>query len=71
MLADLIKSVKDAVNQPDVKNAIRDVVQPCATYVDTKIQSVTFFFQVIAILILVQCAATLFLIIMEIRRNLT
>ena len=71
MLADLIKSVKDAVNQPDVKNSIQEIVQPCATYFDTKIQSVTFFFQVIAILILVQCAATLFLIIMEIRRNLT
>lgn len=71
MLADLIKSMKDAVNQPGVKDAIQDVMQPCASYVDTKIQSVTFFFQVIAILILVQCCATLFLIIMEVRRNLT
>lgn len=71
MLVDFIRSFKDTMNQPDVKDAIRDVVQPCAAYVDTKVQSVTFFFQVIAILILVQCLATLFLIIMEIRRNIT
>ncbi|AGE57695.1 hypothetical protein ATCVNTS1_563R [Acanthocystis turfacea Chlorella virus NTS-1] len=40
-------------------------------YVDVKVKSVSFFFQVIAILILVQCMATLFLIILEIKRNIT
>ena len=70
MLADLIRSVKDTAMQPDVKEAMKDIVDPCLRYVDQKIHSVTFFFQVIAILIIIQCMATLFLILMEIRRNI-
>lgn len=70
MLADFIKSIKTTMADPNVKSALDDVMQPCMHYVDMKITSVTFFFQIIAILILVQCLATMFLIIMEIRRNL-
>jgi len=70
MLADIIRSVKDTFSDPEVKDAIKDVLDPCMKYVDVKIHSVTFFFQVIAILILLQCLATLFLIVMEIRRNI-
>ncbi|APC25722.1 hypothetical protein BST79_gp209 [Only Syngen Nebraska virus 5] len=70
MLAELINSIKTATSSPDVKNALDDIIKPCMTYVDTKVSSVTFFFQVIAILILIQCLATIFLIIMEIKRNL-
>ena len=70
MLADIIKSIKTATSEPDVKNALDDIIKPCMQYVDTKITSVTFFFQVIAILILIQCLATIFLIILEIKRNL-
>lgn len=71
MIADLIRSVKDAASQPDVKEALKDVIQPCLAYADTKINSAVFFFQVIAILILIQVMATLFLIILEIRRNIS
>ena len=70
MLAEIIHSIKTATSSPDVKNALDDIIQPCMKYVDTKVSSVTFFFQVIAILILIQCLATIFLIIMEIKRNL-
>ncbi|ABU44066.1 hypothetical protein AR158_C521L [Paramecium bursaria Chlorella virus AR158] len=70
MLADFIKSIKMAVTDPSVKSALDDIIQPCMNYVDTKITSVTFFFQIIAILILVQCLATMFLIVMEIKRNM-
>lgn len=70
MLADFIKSMKTAVSDPSVKKALDDIIQPCMNYVDTKITSVTFFFQIIAILILVQCLATMFLIVMEIKRNM-
>ncbi|AGE54983.1 hypothetical protein PBCVMA1D_596L [Paramecium bursaria Chlorella virus MA1D] len=59
-----------AVTDPSVKSALDDIIQPCMNYVDTKITSVTFFFQIIAILILVQCLATMFLIVMEIKRNM-
>lgn len=69
MLADIIRNIKETVDTPEVKNAINDAIRPCMAYVDTKIQSVTFFFQIVALLILIQCMATLFLIIMEIRRN--
>ena len=71
MIADFIRNVKETLSQEDVKSALNDVVGPCVKYVDTKVQSVSFFFQVIAILILVQCMATLFLIITEIRRNIS
>jgi len=70
MLAEFINSIKTATAEPDVKTALDDIIQPCMQYVDTKVSSVTFFFQVIAILILIQCLATIFLIIMEIKRNL-
>ena len=70
MLADIINSIKSATSEPDVKNALDDIIQPCMKYVDTKVTSVVFFFQVIAILILIQCLATIFLIIMEVKRNL-
>ena len=70
MLVDIINSIKSATSEPDVKKAINDMLDPCMAYVDTKVSSVTFFFQVIAILILIQCLATIFLIIMEIKRNL-
>jgi hypothetical protein len=71
MIADIIRNVKDALSREDVKSALNDVVEPCMKYADAKVKSVSFFFQVIAILILIQCMATLFLIIMEIRRNIT
>jgi hypothetical protein len=71
MIADIIRNLKETLSREDVKNALNDVIEPCAQYVDTRVKSVSFFFQVIAILILVQCMATLFLIIMEIRRNIT
>jgi hypothetical protein len=71
MIADIIRTLKETLSREDVKNALNDVIEPCAQYVDTRVKSVSFFFQVIAILILVQCMATLFLIIMEIRRNIT
>ncbi|AGE56323.1 hypothetical protein PBCVNEJV1_508R [Paramecium bursaria Chlorella virus NE-JV-1] len=70
MIADILKSLKDLASQPDVKEAFRDIVDPCMKYADQKIHSVTFFFQIIAIMILIQCMATLFLIILEVRRNL-
>jgi hypothetical protein len=70
MLADIIRSVKDIATQPDVKEAMKDIMDPCIKYADQKIHSVTFFFQIIAILILIQCMATLFLIVMEVRRNI-
>ena len=71
MLADIIRSVKDIATQPDVKDAMKDILDPCIKYADQKVHAATFFFQIIAILILIQCMATLFLIIMEIRRNVT
>ena len=70
MIADILKSLKDLASQQDVKEAFRDIVDPCLKYADQKIHSVTFFFQIIAIMILIQCMATLFLIILEVRRNL-
>ena len=70
MLADIIKSIKTATSSQEVKDAFDDVIKPCTAYVDTKVNSVTFFFQIIAILILIQCLATIFLIIMEIKRNI-
>ncbi|AGE56664.1 hypothetical protein ATCVNEJV2_552R [Acanthocystis turfacea Chlorella virus NE-JV-2] len=70
MIADLIRNVKEALSSEDVKTALNEVVEPCMKYVDVKVKSVSFFFQVIAILILVQCMATLFLIILEIKRNI-
>jgi hypothetical protein len=69
MLVDIIRSIKDTVSQPEVKNAMKDIIDPCMAFVDAKVHSVTFFFQLIAILILIQVMATLFLIIQEIRRN--
>jgi hypothetical protein len=71
MIADILKSVKEAVSAPDVKNALDDLVGPCIRYADQRIKSVQMLFQTIAILILIQCLATLFLIVMEIRRNIT
>jgi hypothetical protein len=69
MLADIIKSVKEAVSTPDVKSAIDELLGPCIQYADQRIKSIQMLFQVISILILIQCCAVLFLIIMEIRRN--
>jgi hypothetical protein len=70
MLAELIQSFKKMTSTKEVKEAFDDIIQPCFTYVDTKVNSITFFFQIIAILILIQCLATMFLIIMEIKRNI-
>ena len=69
MIADIIKQIKTIGNQADVKSAMNEIIEPCMTYANKKIESVVFFFQVIAILIVCQILATLFLIINEIRRN--
>lgn len=69
MIADIIKQIKAIGNQEDVKSAINEVIEPCITYANQKIEAVVFFFQIIAILIVCQILATLFLIINEIRRN--
>jgi len=69
MIADILKNIKSIGNQEDVKAAINDLIEPCVQYANKKIESVTMFFQIIAILILCQILATLFLIINEIRRN--
>jgi hypothetical protein len=69
MIAEIIKNIKEIGNQEDVKSAINEIIEPCIQYANKKIESVTIFFQIIAILILCQILATLFLIINEIRRN--
>ena len=69
MIADIIKQIKAIGNQEEVKSAINEVIEPCMAYANQKINSVVMFFQVIAVLIICQILATLFLIINEIRRN--
>ena len=69
MIADIIKQIKAIGNQAEVKSAINEVVEPCLKYANKKIESVVMFFQIIAVLIICQILATLFLIINEIRRN--
>ena len=69
MIADIIKQIKAIGNQEEVKSAVNEIIEPCMKYANQKISSVVFFFQVIAILIVCQILATLFLIINEIRRN--
>lgn len=65
MIADIIKNIKEIGNQKDVQDAL----EPCVKYINDKIKTVLMFFQVIAILIICQILATLFLTINEIRRN--
>jgi len=69
MIADIIKQIKEIGNREDVKSSFNEILEPCINYANKKIESVLFFFQVIAILIICQILATLFLIINEIRRN--
>ena len=69
MIADIIKQIKAIRNQDEVTSAINEVREPCMKYANQKIEAVVFFFQVIAVLIICQILATLFLIINEIRRN--
>ena len=69
MIADIIKQIKAIGNQEDVKSAMNEIIEPCMKYANSKIESVIMFFQIIAILIICQILATLFLIINEIRRN--
>lgn len=69
MIADIIKQIKAIGNQEEVKSAINEVIEPCIKYANKKIEAVVFFFQVIAILVICQILATLFLIINEIRRG--
>ena len=69
MIADIIKQIKEIGNREDVKSSFNEILEPCLTYANKKIESIVFFFQVIAILIVCQILATLFLIINEIRRN--
>ena len=69
MIADIIKHITAIGNQAEVKSAINEVVEPCLKYANQKIESVVMFFQIIAVLIICQILATLFLIINEIRRN--
>lgn len=71
MIADIIKNIKALGNQKDVKDALNDILEPCMKYANDKIKTVLMFFQVIAILIICQILATLFLIINEIRRNVS
>ena len=69
MIADIIKQLKAIGNQDEVKSAVNEIIEPCMAYANQKISSVVMFFQVIAVLIVCQILATLFLIINEIRRN--
>lgn len=69
MIVDIIKQIKAIGNQDEVKSAINEVIEPCINYANQKIEAVVFFFQVIAVLIICQILATLFLIINEMRRN--
>lgn len=69
MIADIIKQIKAIGNQEEVKSAINEVIEPCMKYANQKIEAVVMFFQIIAVLIICQILATLFLIINEIRRN--
>ena len=69
MIADIIKQIKAIGNQDEVKSAINEVIEPCMKYANQKIEAIVMFFQIIAVLIICQILATLFLIINEIRRN--
>ena len=69
MIADIIKQIKAIGNQDEVKSAINEVIEPCMAYANQKIEANVMFFQIIAVLIICQILATLFLIINEIRRN--
>jgi len=71
MIADILKNIKQLGNQEDVKTAINDLVNPCVKYVGDKVSSLVFFFQIIAVLIMLQVVATLVLIINEIRRSIS
>ena len=68
-----IKVTVDCIeaNKPTANNRIYSEASMLKMVEDAnkKIESVTIFFQIIAILILCQILATLFLIINEIRRN--
>jgi hypothetical protein len=69
MIADIIKQIKTIGNQADVKSAMNEIIEPCIAYANQKIEKIVMFFQIIAVLIICQILATLFLIINEIRRN--
>lgn len=69
MIADIIKQIKEIGNREDVKSSFNEIIEPCMAYANKKIESVLMFFQIIAVLIICQILATLFLIINEIRRN--
>ena len=71
MIADIIKQIKAIGNQDEVKSAINEIIEPCMKYANQKIEAIVMFFQIIAVLIICQILATLFLIINEIRRNST
>ena len=69
MIADIIKQIKEIGNREDVKSSFNEIIEPCLTYANKKIEATVMFFQIIAVLIICQILATLFLIINEIRRN--
>jgi hypothetical protein len=69
MIADIIKQIKAIGSQDDVKSAMNELIEPCINYANKKIDAIVMFFQIIAVLIICQILATLFLIINEIRRN--
>ena len=69
MIADIIKQIKAIGNQEEVKSAVNEIVEPFMKYANQKIEAIVMFFQIIAVLIICQILATLFLIINEIRRN--
>jgi hypothetical protein len=71
MIADILKNIKQLGNQEEVKTAINDLMNPCVKYVGDKVSTLVFFFQIIAVLIVLQVLATLFLIVNEIRRSLS
>ena len=69
MIADIIKQIQAIGNQEEVKSAVNEIVEPFMKYANQKIEAIVMFFQIIAVLIICQILATLFLIINEIRRN--
>jgi hypothetical protein len=69
MIADIIKQIKEIGNREDVKSSFNEILEPCINYANKKIEAIVMFFQIIAVLIICQILATLFLIINEIRRN--
>jgi hypothetical protein len=69
MLADLIRSLKNSVDSPDVRESLSEITKPCFDYIDTKISSITFLFQIIAIMILIQSGMVVFLLVLEIQKK--